>query len=96
MAPIPKLVKKWGRERWLLDLRSLDAGRLYFESEEDAKRAVARKLTGGKRFGRLAVDLLLEDRQRFWAIESRLAAKGATIEQLVERSHRPAALKPIG
>src|ERR1700753_281014 len=89
MTPLaPKKIQKNGKEQWLADLRRFGAGRKFFDSESDAPSAIARFAKDQKDFGMLAIQMPHETRLRYLAFENRIAATGATLEQVVAHWER--------
>jgi integrase len=94
----PQKATKHGKERWMVDLRSLGGGRHFFPTEAEAQRFQAGAIQDKDAFGRLAFDMPHDTRIRYLRAERKLMDAGATIDDAVEfylRTHKPAALKPI-
>jgi integrase len=76
-----KLRNAW---RWVVDLRSLHQGRLYFKKESDARERVDILSTEHESYGVEAFKLTDDDRREFLSAKHRLETAGATIRQATD------------
>jgi integrase len=79
-----KQVRNCGVSRWMVDLRCFNAGRKFFETEEEARTHWDAKAGEVRQFGVGALALRHEQRIKFLAAEEKLNPIGADILQAVE------------
>lgn len=82
-ARVRKLVN-CGHVRWVVDLRCFDAGRKYFETEDDAKTYWDEKAKEVRNLGVSALSISHEDRVQLLVAQDKLKPGGASLIEAVE------------
>ena len=79
-----KKVVNCGHVRWVADLRCFDAGRKYFETEEEARTHWEAQAKEARDLGVGALSLSLEDRVQLMVAQDKLKPVGASLIEAVE------------